>query len=327
MVRVGIISFAHMHAMSYARWLVESEEVECIGVFDEDKERRARMASHFRIPAFETAESFFSEKPDGVVICSENVNHLKWTEMAASHGSSILCEKPLATTLSDAQQMVDICAKSGVRLQTAFPCRFHTASSRMYQMLREGRIGRLLGIKATNHGMMPGGWFIDRRLSGGGAVIDHTVHVVDLIRWMTGVEVSEVYAEIDTLFNEGLPADDAGILTMTFKNGMFATLDASWSRPKSFPTWGDVTIDVTGTNGTLSLDMFAQTNTIYTDSDSRCRWENWGDDMDKGLVKSFVDMLETAGEPVVSGYDGLKAVEVALAAYESARTGLPVTLQ
>ena len=67
---------------------------------------------------------------------------------------------------------------------------------------------------------MPGGWFVDPALSGGGAVLDHTVHVIDVLRWLWGVEVTEIYAEIgDSLLHPGLGIDDAGLLSFTLSNG------------------------------------------------------------------------------------------------------------
>ena len=114
--------------------------------------------------------------------------------------------------------------------------------------------------------------------------------------------------------------DDTGFLSFTFETGVFATLDASWSRPKTFPTWGDVTLGVTGTKGVLELDMFAQESVLYDDATGRVAYQNWGTSIDKGLVDSFIHAVQT-GEPVpITGVDGLRAVEIVAAAYESVRT-------
>ena len=93
----------------------------------------------------------------------------------------------------------------------------------------ENAVGKILAAKTTNHGSMPGGWFIEKEKSGGGAVMDHTPHVVDLLRWMMKSDPVEVYAEADTLFHD-IDIDDAGMLTIQFDNGVFASLDTSWSR-------------------------------------------------------------------------------------------------
>ena len=118
------------------------------------------------------------------------------------------------------------------QLQIAFPVRFHPVFVELKQVLDRGDLGRILSVECTNHGSMPGGWFIDSELSGGGAVIDHTVHVIDLLRWFWGAEVTEVFAEVgDSLVHPGLGIDDAGMLSFTLANGVYGTLDTSWSRP------------------------------------------------------------------------------------------------
>src|SRR5690625_1483751 len=214
-----------------------------------------------------------------------------------------------------------ICKEHNVILQTAFPVRFNSSIVRVKNVIDEGKLGRILAVKGTNPGKNPGGWFLDPSQSGGGAVIDHTVHVVDVMRWIMKSEVSEVYAEIDNLFANG-PVDDCGILTMEFDNGVFATLDCSWSRNETYPTWGDVTIEFIGTEGTIAVDAFKQKINVY--SEAGLEWDFWGDDMDEGLVRDFIQSIRENREPSITGEDGLKAVQVALAAYESSENNAPV---
>jgi predicted dehydrogenase len=162
-------------------------------------------------------------------------------------------------------------------------------------------------------------------MSGGGAVLDHTVHVIDLMRWFMNSEVREVYAEVDTRFSD-IPIDDCGLLTLEFENGVFASHDPSWSRCKSFPTWGDVTLEVIGTKGATRIDAFAQHLMLFSDKSNKVSHEFWGNDMDQGLIKDFVTCIKEDLPPSISGYDGLKAMEVALAAYQSAKVREPVKL-
>ncbi|UUZ86205.1 hypothetical protein LJK88_24020 [Paenibacillus sp. P26] len=159
-----------------------------------------------------------------------------------------------------------------------------------------------------------------------GAVMDHTVHVVDLLRWIMGSEVREVFAEAGNLISEH-PIDDCGIVTMEFVNGVFATLDCSWSRNKAFPTWGDVTLEFVGTAGTLSVNTFNQKLNVYTD-DKGYKHHYWGDDMDLGLIEDFVASLRgNKKQASITGEDGLRAVEVAIAAYKAAEKKTPVSIR
>ncbi|HHT69244.1 MAG TPA: Gfo/Idh/MocA family oxidoreductase, partial [Firmicutes bacterium] len=265
------------------------------------------------------------EQVDAVIICSENSRHREFTELAASYGRHVLCEKPIATSMEDGQAMIEACQKAGAKLQIAFPVRFATPVMRVKEMLDQGQIGDVLAISGTNHGQMPGGWFVDPVLAGGGAVMDHTVHVVDLIRWFLGKEFVSVYAEADSMLWD-VDIDDCGMLSMEMEGGVIVTQDPSWSRPRTNPTWGDVTLRIVGTKGVINLDAFAQNFVVYDDVKNKVSERSFAEDMDFGLIEDFIHMIIEDREPSISGYDGLKAMEVALAAYESARRKKPVTL-
>src|SRR5699024_1415671 len=127
--------------------------------------------------------------------------------------------------------------------QVAYPVRFSTPIAQLKQMVDNGDFGEIVAFRTTNRGKNPGGWLIDKELSGGGAVLDHTVHMVDIMRWYLNEEITEVDANVNTYFND-IDIDDAGILTLEFANGVIASHDASWSRYDAYPIWGDVTIEV-----------------------------------------------------------------------------------
>ncbi|MFL5805481.1 MAG: Gfo/Idh/MocA family protein [Roseiflexaceae bacterium] len=327
MIRIGILSTAHGHAHSYATCLHTIADVELVGVADEDSTRGRAFAERFDIRAFNSAEALLAEGLDGVIICSANRHHRSLAELAARHTRHILCEKPIATTLADAQAMIDACARTGAKLQIAFPVRFAPPVLHLRALLQSGALGTIYSLKTTNHGQLPGGWFVDRELAGGGAVIDHTVHVIDLLRWFFDAEISEVYAEIGVgLLHDGLDIDDAGILSFTLSNGTYGTLDTSWSRPSAFPTWGDVTIEVVAERGWARLDAFKQQLAVYSNRASKAQWVGWGGNMDLGLMRDFVAMIADGRAPSITGQDGLRALQVALAAYQSAAAGAPITI-
>ena len=247
-MKIGIISFAHGHAYSYAAALKNDPGVEFIGLFDEDAERGKKAAQQFDTTFYPSYEELLGTDVDAVIVTSENVKHTEHVTAAAQAKKHVLCEKPIAATVDDAQTIIDVCEQNEVILQVAFPVRFSTPVQRAKEMIAQGELGDIQAVKATNRGTNPGDWFINHKLSGGGAVLDHTVHVVDLLRWFMGAEVKEVYAEIGTHFSED-DIDDSGMLSMEFTNGVVATLDCSWSRNDTYPTWGDVTMEIIGTDG------------------------------------------------------------------------------
>lgn len=324
-MKVGIISFAHMHAWSYARCLRELG-VDFVGIADDNEERGRKVSEAFSVPFYSTREDLLSQPLDVVIVCSENAKHKEDVLLSAKAGKHILCEKPIATSLEDAQAMIDACKEAKVFLSISFPCRYLPPVTRAKQLVDEGGIGEILAIKGTNRGQMPGGWFVKKDLAGGGAVMDHTVHVVDLMRWFLKDEVEEVYAEIDRLLHPEIEVDDVATLSLRFRNGVFATLDPSWSRPKSFPFWGDVTMEIIGTKGAILLDAFGQVFSFFSDEQMKHFWQYWGSDPDLLMIKDFLSSIEQGKEPLISGVDGLKALEVALAAYKSAENKEPVKL-
>lgn len=323
-MKVGIISFAHGHAHSYADALTKIAGVQLVGIADDDENRGTMAAKRYQTQYFSRYQELLEQDIDAVIITSENSKHREHVVAAAKAGKHILCEKPIASKVEDANEMIEVCKQNQVILQTAFPVRFNSAILRAKKMIENGDLGQILAIKGTNRGTNPGGWFVDPNLSGGGAIIDHTVHVVDIMRWFMGSEPREVYAEIDNSISP-YTIDDCGILTIEFDNDVFSTLDCSWSRNETYPTWGDVTLEIIGSEGTLKVDAFAQKLDVYDKSGAN--WNYWGDDMDFGLVSDFVKSASNGEEPSITGTDGLKALEVALAAYESAEKRQPVKLK
>ncbi len=324
-VKVGFLSLAHMHAFSYGRALHSLANCKLVGVYDPDQERGLKGAEAMNTEFFADPAELL-QQVDAVIICSENSRHREFTELAAKHGCHVLCEKPIATTMEDGQAMIDACQKAGVKLQIAFPVRFATPVREVKEMFDRQLIGDVLAITGTNHGQMPGGWFIDPVLSGGGAVLDHTVHVVDLIRWFLGKEFVSVYAEAGEGTLWDVEIDDCGMLSLELEGGIIVTQDPSWSRPRVNPTWGDVTLEILGTKGAIQLDAFAQNFVVYNDANNKISQRSFAEDMDLGLIQDFVATIAEDREPSITGFDGLKALEVALAAYESARRRGPVAL-
>ena len=334
-MRLAIMSFAHLHAEGYIHNLRAIPGVEMIGFADENADRGRHFSALYDTRWFESYEKLLAEKPDGVVICSENANHCYLAEMAAEAGAHILSEKPLATTLEDAQDMIDACERAGVQLMTAFPMRFSAPVIEIKKLVESGQLGRIFGCNTTNQGQLPRlhtayprDWFVDKKLAGGGAAADHTVHVADLLRWFLGCEVVEVYAELNDIFyrDEDLSVETGGLVMLTFENNTFATIDCSWSKPPNYSTWGGLTMELVGEHGLAAVDAFKQVMPVYAQGAARPYLAYWGSDANQGLINEFVTAIRDGRTPSITGYDGYKAVEIVQAVYRSAESGQPVRL-
>lgn len=314
MVKVGIISFAHMHAYDYAEALKSIPNAKLTAVYDDDKFRGEKAASDYQAKFYHNLDDFLNSNISAVIITSENSLHKEHVIRSAKAKKDILCEKPIATNVEDAKLMIDVCQVEEVKLQVAYPVRFCDAIKEGKALVED--LGELLFIKTTNRGRNPGGWFIDKELSGGGAVLDHTVHMVDVVRWYTGQEITEVSAQIDTMFSDE-NIDDAGIIDFKFDNNLLMTHDCSWSKNDKYPTWGDVTIEIYGTLGSLEIDAFKDHFISYNDEHNSVLEYFSGNDMNLELVADFIDAISNDRAVSISGYDGLKSMEAALMAYES----------
>lgn len=326
-IRLGVLGVAHGHIHSYLTICRTLEQVQIAGVYDWDADRGQAAADRHQTAFFADASALLDLNLDGVLVCAENAHHAPLVLQAAGRTGYILCEKPIATTSADALAMLERCRAAGTHLQIAFPVRYAPPIQQLKAMLDAQELGNVYAVKCTNHGGSPGGWFVDPALSGGGAVMDHTVHVIDILRWFWQTDVEEVYAEIGhSLLHPDLAIDDVGLLSFRLRNGVYGTLDTSWSRPAAYPTWGDVKIEVVGAKGTVTVDALRQALHVSSNVWGKSRSIPWGSDMDRGLIEDFVDMIRRQRPASIPGQDGLAALQVALAAYESARTGTPVIL-
>ncbi len=332
-MKIGILSFAHLHAEAYIQNLRALPGVELLGIADDDAARGQRFAQTFDARYFDSYAALLAQKPDAVLVCSENRNHRALVEMAADARAHVLSEKPLATNLADARAMIQACERAQVKLMTAFPMRFSAPLVEIKTRLDADEFGRVYAFNATNQGEAPlqhRAWFVDKDLAGGGAVMDHTVHLADVLRWYLQSEVEKVYAQTNRiLYADEIPdarVETGGLLMLTFANGVFATIDCSWNKPPYYPTWGGLTFEMIAERGVVLVDAFKQNLTVYRHELKRAAWDYWGSDSNQAMLAEFVSAIREERPPRVTGEDGLRALEITLAAYESAARGEPVRL-
>ncbi|MCD6562304.1 MAG: Gfo/Idh/MocA family oxidoreductase [Thermoproteales archaeon] len=326
-MRFGIISFAHIHAWGYANVLKELENAELVAIYDDDRQRLLKAAERFGVKnVYDDYEKLLSRDDiDAVIITSENAKHVDQAISAAEHGKHMIVEKPIAVRLDDADKMVNVAKKHDVKFQTAFVMRYHDATLTVKKMLEEGNIGDILVITTTNHGKYPDLWFAEPELSGGGSMIDHTVHTADLMRWYTKDEVAEVYAIIGEKIRKELKAEDTGLISLKFRNGVVGSIDCSWSRHDTWPIWGDVWLGIIGTEGYIVIDAF-RPNVELVVKGKPLVWQYFGSNADKNMILDFIRVVDEDLEPRASGWDGRQALEITLAAYKSANSGMVIKL-
>lgn len=310
-MRLGIAGVAHVHAPSYPACLASCQGVRYQGYWDPNPQASESFGTGE--PAFATLESLL-EVCDAVIIAGTNQQHLPTALAALSAKKHVLCEKPLAPTVADAEAICVAANRANCVLMTAFPCPYSPAFQKALLRVRNGEIGELRAVCATNRGSFPGGWFVDLEHSGGGALLDHTVHVADLLRRLIGSEPTEVFSAVGNELKQSA-VEDTAMLTLKYPGGLFATLDASWSRSPGYKTWGDVMLNIVGTTGVIELDLFGPGLDVYGGPNKSHRVDATGANLDLLMVQEFLSAIREGREPLTSGRDGLEAVRVAEMAY------------
>lgn len=334
MLQVGIIGYDHAHLPKYVPALATHPRarlsvVAAIGV---NRPLARRHAETYRCRYTERLEEFWQGDPvDAVYIGTEPSRHLEIIREVAPRGIHILCDKPLATTLEDADAILACVAEHQAKLMVPFNPRGQLAVIRLKEMIDSGEFGDVHCIHATKYGKIPRGipdldtsWFFDPQKAGFGGFGDIGIHAVDALRWLTGSEVRRVYARIDRTVHQDIAVDDIGTAVIDFENGTVATLASGWVNPQGNPVWLNVAFEVTGTKKTALIDKPYHDFTIADET----RFEAvpwWRTDIPR-LVDGFITAIEEDREPPITGRDARAALEIVLAAYHSAGSGEPVDL-
>ena len=339
--RIALASFAHVHAASYAELLRDRPDVELLtcdeplAPYGDGEVRGAELAASLGVDYVSTYEELFAWEPDGVIVCAENSLHRPLTERAAAVGASVLCEKPLATTVADAEAMIRACQDAGVFLMTAYPVRFAPQFQALRNVADAGELGELLAATGTNNGKIPvdaRAWFTDPEFSGGGALVDHVVHVADLMDVLLGEQrARRVWATTNQILHRDKPGvpdgvETGGIVTVEYEGGLQLSIDCSWSQPDSAPVWGGLSLEVIGTGGLARIEPFASRLDGFSEKEGATLWVDYGTDLDADLLGAFIQGLRTGVAPQPDGRVGLRTLEIVCAAQESARSGQVVTL-
>ncbi len=273
-------------------------------------------------------------RPDVVSICTPNTMHASMAVDALKGGAHVLCEKPLATTLRDADHMIETAKCARKKLMTGFTHRLYAGPQRCKALLKDRAIGKPFMIRVRNAhggpypGWAKGKWFYNPEKAAGGVLLDMGIHAIDLCHWLFG-PVKSISAQTKTLVKR-IPLDDNALILLEFKNGAMGYIEAGWT---SIPGFGG--IEIYGTEGTIICDYFNGmrlcTGHAAAGRDSVYEWEvvepnplvgGW-----TAEIPYWLDVLDGTRKLEMTGQAGRAALEVALAAYKSSASGRRITLK
>jgi len=329
-VRFAVIGTGGMGG-HHARNLANLPEVELTWLVDVDLPRAEALAAEIGgKPTASMEEAFASDDVDAVLIALPTFLHRQATELAASYGKHVFCEKPIARTSEDGQAMVDACEKAGVTFMVGHVVRFFPEYERLKQLLDEGTLGQIATVRAyrTNPPVMERSpWFADVEKNGG-VVLDLMIHEIDTLRWFFG-DVERVYAQ-GLSFLPIHEKRDYTQASIRFRSGVIAHVEATWAHAthRTF-------IEIAGQYG-LATYQSEDAATLVIEPTDGIEWLPTGTKVAQRTylkpsaaaphlkeVRHFIECLRT-GEPVrIDGVEATKALTVANAVLESMRTGKP----
>jgi predicted dehydrogenase len=324
-----------------ARAASELPYAKCVGAADVDPARARKLATTYGGNAYQDLRQMLDrEKPQTVFIATPECDHLEPVVAAAAHGAQIFLEKPMATTLEDATAIDEACKEAQVKLMIGYILRFEISYALIQSAVAEGSIGRFLSAYARRVTSISEA----RRLGGRVSPLTYIgVHDIDQILWYHPVPVKAVYARaIRGRVWEELGTFDSAWLMMEFEDGALGVHEVGWCLPEEWAKWqspaswsgfGDVRMNVTGTHGNLFLD-FTPMNLYGVNQEG---WKmpdtrHWPALHGKTIgsakleVEHFFECALTDKIPLVTGEDGLRSLEVMLAAEKSIAEGKKIDL-
>jgi myo-inositol 2-dehydrogenase/D-chiro-inositol 1-dehydrogenase/scyllo-inositol 2-dehydrogenase (NAD+) len=272
---------------------------------------------------------------DAVVITTPTFTHKSLAVLAANHGKHVLCEKPMALSLAECDEMIDAARRSEVILQIGFMRRFDPEFSAAWARVEAGEIGRPMLIKSLTHGPgLPPAWARDLRTSNG-MLAEVNSHDWDTIRWFASSDPQRVYAEIANFKGAAKHVDtpnfyDNAVVSVRFESGTLGVISGVCPCEYGY----DARVEIVGEKGIMQIgDLRGQAVVICTNRDQGLItpiYRTWPERFGEGYLREmrhFLDCVQKGLYPLVSGVDGRWAVAGVLASTRSFLEERPVMLQ
>jgi len=330
-MRVGIVGAGSMGQAHAPGWLATDEDI--VGVVSKDAYSAEQLAEKLGATVYEDYGALLADV-DAVDLCIPTHLHRDYVIGAAAAGVHIFCEKPISLTLEDGQEMIEACARAGVRLFVGMVLHFFPEYISMKAAIAGGNIGTPQVVRMTRASYRPrkalDNWFMDEAKSGG-MMLDLMIHDFEMSRWLTGGEVVRVFAKSIRDANPDADEDHA-LVILRYDNGAMAHIEGSWAYPA--PMFS-VRAEVAGDNGLIEWDsdetapiQLHQHQTAGDDAgDVALPLSPLSKDPWALEVQHFYEALVNDTPFRVEPLDALRGLQIALAAKESAKTGQPVTIE
>ena len=334
LIGCGRIAVNHMKAAL-------NNNLDIVAVCDIDKEKMEAILEKNSLQEKKSIKRYIDykkmideEKPELVSIATESGIHAEIALHCIKHGVNVIIEKPMAMSIEDADKIVELAEKKNVKVSACHQNRFNIAVQELRKAVEADRFGKI------SHGSIHVRWNRDHGYydqaswrgtweQDGGALMNQCIHGIDLLRWMMGDEIDEVFGATRQQFHDYLEAEDVGMAVVKFKNGAIGTIEGTTNvYPKNleetlyiFGENGTVKIGGTSTNNIDVWDFSDETEEDIQKKEFKEATSNVYGNGHTSLFADVVDAIENDRKPYVDAVAGRNALELVLSIYKSQKTG------
>ncbi|MGD0227472.1 MAG: Gfo/Idh/MocA family oxidoreductase [Terriglobia bacterium] len=347
---VGFLGLSHLHPPSYMPLFQAIPGAAVVAVADSNPAVLDRFTRDFPVRGYSDWRDLLErESLDLAVIFLPHADCPDAAVACAQRGVHVLVEKPMAASAEGVRRMIAAAEQAGVILSTPYVWRYHPVALQMKKLIEQGVTGRIVGCEGRcaagrlgRYTEAHAGWMLEKARSGGGPMFNLGVHWIDLYRWLLADEVVEVIGK-NVHANEHYDIEDNSFALLTFTRGTVLALDISYTVPESYPFGRDLYLALRGLTGVLSWSPsfegtrerlfvcsdagdYSQTPGQHLDFDLP-QQPGYGGAMGHGFLSDLAESICSGKPPAITGRDGLKALEVVEAIYQSAESGRSVKLR
>lgn len=342
-VRYGVIGCGAIAQRRHLPECAANPNSKVAAVADPVKERVEEIAAKYGAKAFTDYKEMLTDKEiDAIVVCGPNTLHAAQSIEALQAGKHVLCEKPMATTREDAKAMMDAAKKAKKYLMIGLNQRLMPPHVRAKQILRSGRLGKVLAFRTAFKHPGPEGWsvegakswFFKKGVASMGVTGDLGVHKADLLRWLLGQRFTEVGGFISTLDKKDekgklIDIDDNAYLTLKTSGGIIGSMILSWTNYGAEENYTVLYCE----KGVLSLGVDPVFGVIVNFRNGDKEMYKVGEmstnvkQVPSGVIDLFTQCIQTKKPPEINGLEGYNSLNVILTAMEAAAAGQIVKIK
>jgi predicted dehydrogenase len=340
-LKIGIIGAGSIVRHRHLPETSMHPNAEVYAICDIVEARAADLAQQHNCQAYTDYQEMIQDPDlDAVIVAATNTTHAEMTIAALEAGKHVLCEKPMATSLKDAQRMIEAAEQSNKQLMIAHNQRLEPAHQKAKEILQSRKLGKILTFSSTfGH---PGSedwaidgadtWFYRKEITGLGVLGDLAIHKLDLLRWLLDDDYTEAAAFMDTISKtypsgELIDVEDNALCLLKTAKGAMGNVTASWSHQKE-----NNSTTIYCENGVLEIYVNPDFPLVVHYDFQRAEYHKLGkkstnvEQVKTGIVDAFVDAIVEGHEVPIPGIEGYKALEAVIACQQAAQSARAVKI-